>query len=1043
MNALTRWFIRNPVAANLIMLLILAAGYLSATGIRIEGFPKLPPDTVTISTTYANAHAKQVDEQITRKIEQALEGLDGVKRISSISVNGLSEVSIQKTEGHDLQKLLDDARLRVDGVETLPKAADRPNIYRVEFDVAAMYILLNGDTDPRTLQKLAKQLKHSLLEQPEISRLKLLGEKVPEIRIETHPAVLEKYNLTMADVSQRIREASLLFESGLLKTKGAYISLRADSQAYYKTDYAQIPIIENADGTRILLGDIATIVDAFEEDDSIVRLNGQSAVAMRLLVGRKENVLLIADVVNKVLDEIRPQLPPEVSVSTFGDSSIYISDRLDLLKTNAFQGLALVVFLLALFLNTRLALWVGMGIPISIAGALAVMGTKWVDYSLNDVTTFGLIIALGILVDDAVVVGESVFSERGKHKDPLIGTEKGVQKVATATIFGVLTTVAAFSPMLLINNALGKILSTFSAVVIFALLFSLFESKFILPSHLAHIDIDERKLSRFRIVRYWVVCQTIARGALHWFRDHIYAPVVEWSIKQRYAVFIVFLASAILGIGLVVKGKVKTVFFPDVPGQYITVSMEMDARAPYRLNVSNIDKIERVGNQMNDWYVSEGKTESPPIRHFLKVVEGAYKSEIYAELTPSAERAGVGTLDVLKEWQDRVGTLEGATSLIFSGSEEIAGGFELQLFSKDSESLTSASAEMMDYLAEIEGVWNIRDSLKGGQPEIHLKLKPEAIHLGFTAQDLAQQIGHRFGGAEVQRIQRQNHEVKVIMQNNESSRKTLNDLMQTRLKSRRGEWFPLLSVAQFTSSYASDYVERRNGKRVNYIRAFVDKSKVSSAEVSQSIFETIAVDLQDKYPLVEIKAGGELEEEGEIKGGLIRALIITCILIYVLMAIPLKSYTQPFIIMSVVPFGFVGAAMGHLIMDVPLSLLSFFGMLALAGIVVNDSLVMITRYNDARAEGEGVSIALKRAGIGRFQAIFLTTVTTAAGLTPLMFETSEQAQYLIPAAISLAYGEIFATAITLILIPVTIAIVEDIKCVILPRSTKTRQLQVT
>ncbi len=1043
MHALTRWFIHNPVAANLIMLLILAAGYLTLSGIRIEGFPKLPPDTVTISTTYTNAYTNQVDEQITQKIEQALEGLDGVKKITSVSVSGLSEIHIQKNESHDLQKLLDDTRLRVDGITTFPRSADKPVISRVEFDYPAMYILLDGKTDQKTLYKLSRQLKETLLEQPEISRLRILGEKIPEIRIETNPAVLEKYNLTVGDVSQKIQEASLLFESGLLKTKGAHISLRADNQAYFRENFALIPIIENSDGARVLLGELATIIDTFKEDEVIVRFNGQSAVAMELLIGRKENLLIIADVVNKVIEKVEMQLPPEVSISTFGDSSIYITDRLNLLKENAFLGLALVVFLLALFLNTKLALWVGVGIPISIAGALAVMGTKWIDYSLNDVTTFGLIIALGILVDDAVVVGESVFSERERNRDPLIGTEKGVSKVATATVFGVLTTVAAFSPMMLIDSALGKILGTFAGVVILALLFSLFESKFILPAHLAHIDIEKGKCSRFRFVRYWNISQTAAQNGLHWVRDHIYKPVIEWCIQQRYAVFIIFLALAILGIGAIEKGKVKSVFFPEIPGQIITVKMEMDARAPFQLNVANMDTIERIGNELNVWYVDQQITETAPIRSIIKVVEGARNGELYAELAPSVNRPKADMLEILREWQKRVGTLEGTTSLQFSAAEDVAGGFELLLFSKDETSLEQASGELISYLSKIKGVWNIRDSLKGGQPEIHLKLKPEASHLGFTAQDLAVQIGNRFGGAEVQRVQRSNREVKVIVQNNEAARKSLNDLMQTRLKSRQGEWFPLSSVAEFVSSYASDYIERRNGNRVNTVRAFIDKSTVSPSEVSQSVFKEFAPKLNKKYPSVEIKAGGELEEMGSIKGSLIRALILTAILIYVLMAIPLKSYTQPFIIMSVIPFGFIGATVGHLIMDVPLSLLSFFGMLALTGIVVNDSLVMMTRYNDARREGQDVPTALQSAGVGRFQAIFLTTVTTVAGLTPLMYETSEQAQYLIPAAVSLAYGEIFATAITLVLIPVIIAMIEDVKSIVVFKKVNTNEVSIS
>lgn len=1030
MGVLTNWFIRNPVAANLIMLLILVMGYVTVNNIRIEGFPKMPADTIIIKTAYNGAYTEQIDEQITQKLEDALEGLNGIKTIKSFSYNSGSQVRVEKNTGYELQRLLDDIRLRIDGVTTLPSDAERPTITRNDFDFPAMYIMLDGQIDQHTLQQLAKSLKDNLLEQPEISKLRLVGEKKPEIRIGTNPDELERYGLTINDVAQAIRKSSLLSVAGMLKTKGANISLRADSQAYYKADFANIPVIENADGTRILLGDIASINDGYEDDDVIVRFDGTSAIGMEVLIGQKENILVIADVAKRVIADFKPQLPPEINVSVFGDSSTYISDRLSLLKTNAIQGLLLVVFLLALFLHTKLALWVGMGIPICIAGALAVMGTSWIDYSLNDITTFGLIIALGILVDDAVVVGESVFTERAKHKDPIIGTEQGVKKVATATVFGVLTTIAAFLPMMLIQEGFGKILSAFSGVVILALLFSLFESKFILPAHLAYIDIDKPP-SKFLLSRLWAKCQFIAQTALYKFRDSIYAPSLSWAVHQRYAVLIVFFSLALLGMGLIENGKIKTIFFPNVPGQIIRINMEMDPRAPYSMTIANMEKIEQIGQQVNAHYIEADITDTAPINHILKVVSGAYEGEIYAELLPSELRKNINTAEILSLWRERVGELQGTINLKFTATDQgTSGGLELYLFGKNETVLKEASKEVMDELNSIQGVYNLRDSIKGGQPEIRLTLKPEAKHLGFSAQDLAFEVGGRFTGVEAQRVQRNGEEAKVYVSNSKASSRTLEDLMQTRVRSQKGDWYSLLSIAEISSSYASDYIERRNGKRVNNIQAQVDELIVSNEEVGQQLFTVIIPKLKQRYPAIDVVVGGDLQEAKALSGKLTQALLVISLLIYILLAIPLKSYFQPFIIMSVVPFGFLGAAAGHLIMGVPLSLLSFFGMLALTGIVVNDSLVMMTRYNQERANGCAISDALTNCGVGRFQAIFLTTVTTVAGLMPLMAETSEQAQYLIPAAISLAYGEIFGTAITLILIPVLIAIAEDFKAFI-------------
>lgn len=1040
MHALTRWFIHNPVAANLTMLLILIGGIFTLSSIRIEGFPKLPADSIQIKTRFSDAYTEQVDLQITQKIETALEGLPGVKKIQSTSLEGYSSVHIQKKEGYRLQRLLEDVRLKLEGIDSFPQQADKPVISRNDFNFPALIVQLYGNTDRNTLQRLGKRVRQELLAQPEISKINSWGEKTPEVRIELDPRKLEKYNLSSSDIVERIQQSSLTSKAGSLKTKGGLISLRADNQAYRYRDFTEIPIFNRSDGSQLLLGELTQVRDDYEVDDVIVRFNGQPALGMEILIGRQENLLDIAATVKKTVDKLQTTMPPEVTLSIWADSSQYISERLNLLNRNALQGLLLVFILLALFLNLKLAFWVAMGIPISVFGALAVMGSKWVDYSLNDITTFGLIIALGILVDDAVVVGESVYAERRLDKDPFTATAKGVRRVATATVYGVLTTVAAFFPMMLIDNVLGKVLAGFSGIVILTLLFSLFESKFILPAHLAHISLQNRG-SPSIIFRGWSAIQVFSQGMLDGFNRSVYRPLLDWSLQQRYAVLVVFISIAVLVLGLVNVGKVKMVFFPEIPGQVITVKLEMDARAPYRLTLDNADLIEMTANTLNEELVAKHHLEVNPIKRILTVVGGAFSVDIYAELSIQTEREGLGTLDILKQWQDRTGRLEGATELTFTGTEETGGGFAIDLYSKNEDSLKAASLELMNYLQEIKGISNLRGALKDGKPELYLRLKPEARHLGFSNETLAMQIGLRFGGVEAQRVQRGDQEVRVVVKNRESSRNTISDLMQSRLQSDQGQWFPLPEISSIESAYVTDYIARRDGKRVNTIRATIDKSIVAPSEVSQDLFSEIVPALEQRFSEVSIKAAGELEEMGTMKGGMIRALVFTCILIYALLAIPLKSYWQPFIIMSVVPFGFVGATLGHLIMGLPLSMLSFFGMLALTGVVVNDSLVMMTRYNQTREEGETIHNALLSAGVGRFRAIFLTTVTTVAGLIPLMNETSEQAQYLIPAAVSLAWGEIFATAITLILVPILISISADVSAYFTIKPSKTREVQ--
>jgi multidrug efflux pump subunit AcrB len=1032
MHALTGWFIRNPVAANLMMALILFLGVMTVFSIRIEGFPRIPPESIEITTEYNGAPAEQVDELVTRKIEQALEGLEGVRSVTSRSGDSVSVVSVRRAGGQDLQSLLDKVRLRIDAVTGLPTNVRRPVIDAAGFDFPALYVNLHGETDPATLQTLAQRLKEDLLSQPELSRLNIWGLIPREMRIEVFPERLRQLNLTVSDVVSAIQANSLDFQAGTLRTAGGDIYLRADDRARYARDYATLPVIEHANGSTVPLSDIATITDTFLDGDFLFRLNGDATVGMEILIGQKENLLEISQVVNRVVEDFTPQLPSGVQATVWGDSASYISDRLSLLSSNGVQGLLLVLLILSVFLNVRLAFWVAMGIPISVMGALAVAGSKWVDYSLNDVTTFGLIIALGILVDDAVVVGESVYEERLKTKDPIVGTENGVNKVAVATVFGVLTTIAAFFPMLLIDNPLGKVLAGFSGIVILALIFSLLESKFILPAHLAHTPLDAKP--RYLLTRAWAKVQNVAQSGLNWVRDNLYLPALDTSLRHRYAVLVLFLAAGLLGLGLIEKGKIKTVFFPDVPGQIVTVNLEMDARAPFSLTRDNVQRIEDLGNELSLELQESAALDTPPIRTMFVIISGAKSAQIYAELSPVIERPGVETLDIAREWQKRTGQIEGATELEFSGSEALGGGFQLQLLSKDPELLRQASAELRGFLAGIDGISNIRDNMAGGQPELRLRIRPEARSLGFSAETLASQIGYAFGGAEVQRIRRDNSEVRVLVQNARPARNTVDDLLQTRLRSDTGAWVPLPTVAEVNGSYVAGMKHRLNGQTVNTVAAAIDRSVVSPTEVAQAVTEQLVPLLAQKYPSVRVSLGGELEEMSEIQGGLLRALMLATVLIYVLMAVPLKSYTQPFIILAIIPFGFVGAAIGHLIMGLPLSLFSFFGMLALTGVIVNDSLVLITRYNQNRTSGTDVIAALQEAGIGRFRAIFLTTATTVIGLLPLLTETSEQAQYLIPAAASLAFGEIFGTALMLILVPVLIAIAEDVRTVLSPNS---------
>ncbi len=1031
MHALSAWFVRNPVAANLLMGLALIGGLFTLQSIRIEGFPALPPSSVSVTTLYPGASAEQVHRGVSRRIEKALEGTPGVKKLTSLSSEFVSSVTVQKNSGFDFERFQNEVTSRVDSIYNLPRDAERPIVTRDEFTVEALLVQVYGDVEPLALQRTAREIREELLSHPKITKVDTFGMQSYEIRVEVDDELLRMHGLSLHEVAAAVDAASLDYRTGSIRSESGRVVVRADSRAFDYEEFASIPLKTFPNGARLLVKDVGEVIDGFVEETSFARFQKAPSVGIQLYTSKKGHLIEISEAAREIVEGMRPQLPEGIGVDIWGEYSVYMKDRLQLLATNAWQGLLIVFGLLAVFLNFRLAFWVAMGIPISVAGTLIVMGDRFLGHSLNDITTFGMIVVLGILVDDAIVVGESVFDARRKEGDAIKGTINGVNRVSTATVFGCFTTVAAFFPLLLIDNDLGKVMAAFAVVVIVALLVSLFESKLILPAHLAAVTLDGEP-SRRPWTRLWRSIQTFATRMLDFLNQRLYQPLLERALRHRYAVLTTFVTIAICVLMFVSKGWIRTVFFPEVPGQFISVTLNMNSGSPLNLTLENVATIETRAEELNAEAMEELKTDEPPIARIMTALVDETSAVIFAELQPEKKRK-VETMETLRRWRDRVGELEGVEELTFSGTEEMGGGFVVALGARETAVLEEAVERFSQELAKIEGVYDVRDNLRQGSPQIRLHLKPEAQHLGLTTADLARQIGDAFGGLEIQRMQRGADEVKVKVGYLRQRRQHVRDIMDTRIQTAKGDWVPLPLVATVESGYVPANIFREDGKRQVYVEANLDKKVVSPSEAFSRIKTTIAPQLQSLYPQLEINGAGELEEMGEIRGGLKRALIMIAILIYALLAVPLKSYSQPFVIMSVVPFSFVGAAIGHWVMDFPLSVLSFFGMLAVMGIVVNDSLVMITRFNQMREEGMPLHEALVKAGSSRFRAILLTTITTVCGLMPLLSETSEQAQYLIPAAVSLAWGELLATGVTLFVVPLLIAIGSDLRSIVQPR----------
>ncbi|MCG8528849.1 MAG: efflux RND transporter permease subunit [Opitutales bacterium] len=1034
MHALSAWFIRNPVAANLLMGLALIGGWLTLQSIRIEGFPALPPSSVTVTTLYPGASAEQVDRGVSRRIEKALEGSPGIKKVTSLSSESVSLVTVQKNSGFDFERFQNEVTTRVDSIYNLPRDAERPIVTRDEFTVEALLVQVYGDVEPLTLQRVARDMREELLAHPKIEKVDTFGMRSYEIRVEVDDDLLRMHGLSLHDVASAVDMASLDYRTGSIRSESGRVVVRADEKAFDYEEFASIPLKTFPNGARLLVKDVGEVIDGFVEETSFARFQQAPSVGIQLYTSKKGHLIEISEAAHEIVERMRPQLPKGIELDIWGEYSVYMKDRLQLLATNAWQGLLIVFGLLAVFLNLRLAFWVAIGIPISVAGTLIVMGDRFLGHSLNDITTFGMIVVLGLLVDDAIVVGESVFDTRQRERDAIKGTIRGVNRVSTATVFGCFTTVAAFFPLLLIDNDLGKVMAAFALVVIVALLVSLVESKLILPAHLAAIKLDGDPSPK-PWARAWRSVQSFASRILDFLNERLYQPLLKKSLRHRYAALTVFVTVAICSMTVLSKGWVRTVFFPEVPGQIISVTLNMNSGSPLNLTLENVSAIEKHAEELNVEAMAGLKTDEPPIARIMTALIDETSAVIIAELQPEKLRK-IETMETLRLWRDRVGELEGVEELNFSGTEEMGGGFVVALGARDAAMLEEAVERFSRELEKIEGVYDIRDNLRQGSPQIRLHLKPEAQHLGLTTADLARQIGDAFGGLEVQRMQRGADEVKVKVGYLRERRQHVRDIMDTRIQTAKGEWVPLPLVATVESGYVPANIFREDGKRQVYVEANLDKKVVSPSEVFFRIKTTIMPQMQKLYPQLEIKGVGELEEMGEIRGGLKRALIMIAILIYALLAVPLKSYSQPFVIMSVAPFSFVGAVVGHWVMGFPLSVLSFFGMLAVMGIVVNDSLVMITRFNQIREEGTPIHEALVIAGSSRFRAILLTTITTVCGLLPLLSETSEQAQYLIPAAVSLAWGELLATPVTLLIVPLLIAIGSDVRSLFGPRSKR-------
>ena len=1043
MKNIIRWFITNTVAANLLMIFIIIAGFFTLSRLRMEVFPDIAIPIINVSVIYPGSSPEDVEESICVKIEEQVQGINGIKKITSTSNEGYGSISVEVENGYNLDDVKDEVKSKVDGITSFPEGAEKPTIRSFEGQPEVITIAVHGEVDEESLLSIAESIREEVSDLPNITQTRL-GKKPREISIEVSEQTLQKYGLSFDYISNRIKASSMDVPGGAIETYDGEILIRSKGQAYTGEDFGSIPVLSMSDGSTLLLRDISKIKDGFQDVEYDIKFNSEPAYLIRVYRTGDQNALDIAENVHKYLKKKRPMMPPGVSLSSMKDESVILRGRIDLLVENAILGLTLVLIVLALFLKPKLAGWVSLGIPISFMGGFWLLPIF--DVSINMISLFTFILVLGIVVDDAIVVGENIHIFRKRGLNGPDAALEGAYQVAKPVIFAVLTTMVTFSPMILVEGALGKIWRIIPVVTIVVLIFSLIESLTILPAHLAHLKEDSDTKDNF-LSKWWSDIQQVIHDGLQSFIKNRYTPILEWALKNRANTISIAISIFILSLGIVASGFLKFNFFPPLEADIVIATLEYPEGTPVSITKEGLDRIEqsafKLKDSLEDLYPEQEifinmvstagdqpiKTQSARGPGNLDAnFFGSHLAECVIELAPGEERP-LSTVEISKMWRDLTGPIPGVKQVEFESDLFSSGPpIEIKLSSISREDLKKVTLILKDKLQTYAGVFDIKDSFSAGKDEIKLTLRPEAQNYGITMSSLARQVRQAFYGEEVQRIQRGRDEIKVFLRYPKSERVSLNNLEQMNVRVGNNIEVPLGQVAQGELASGYSTITRTDRKRSINIVADVDLTKANANEILAKFEKDHISPLLQDYPSVNYSFEGEQREQRDTLGSLFKNFGLALFVVYILLAVPFKSYLQPLIIMSAIPFGFTGAVIGHLVMGMNLAVLSIIGIVALSGVVVNDSLVMvdfINRYK--REDGKSNLEAALAAGPRRFRPILLTSVTTFVGLFPLLIEKSVQAKFLVPMAISLAFGVLFATLITLILVPTSYMVIEDIK----------------
>lgn len=1025
-----RWFASNPVAANLVMLILLLGGLFSTCTIKQEVFPEFKLGVVRVVVPYPGASPDEVEQGIVLAVEESVRGIDGVDRVTSAATEGSGQVFVTLELEAEPTTVLADVKNAVDRLTSLPQDAERPIVSLVTNKFEVISIVLHGELPPGQLRMLGEQVRDDLVADPGITTAELVGAPAHELSIEVPQAELRAHGITLDEIATKIRATSVELAGGSVRTEGGEILLRTTEKRYGAAEFESLPLLTGSTGTELTLGQVAQIRETFAETDEVAYWGDEPALMVRVFRTGDQTPLEVAAVVREHLGRLEGELPPGVSIDTWLDWSELYQQRVDLLLRNALIGLVLVLLILGLFLELRLAAWVTLGIPVSFLGAVLFMPT--LDVTVNMISLFAFIVVLGMVVDDAIVVGENIYEMRQRGVPPLKAAVEGAQQVGVPVCFAIATSVASFLPMAFVPGVSGKLYRVIPSIVISVLVISLVESLWVLPAHLAALK-DPKATGPYAAVYRQ---QQKVRRALELFIQRVYGPSLDVALRWRYTAFATGLAMLIAAGGWVAGGHTPFRFMPDIAGD-VTIA---DVQMPFGTPLAETERIRRemlrVAQEILDENGEEGIVRGvfsqvgTPLpgdpAQAMAAVPGGHLANVQVFFVDAGERT-LQSQEFLDEWRRRLGQIAGAEKLTFSSALGPSPGapVNVELQHDDMDVLDAASQELATKLREFSSVYDVDDGFALGKAQLEMTMTPEGTSLGLSTADVARQVRSSFYGTEALRQQEGRNEVRVLVRLPAGERRSLHDVETLMLRTPRGGEVPLSEVADIDSGRSRPSILRAEGRRMVPVTAQV-RPDTSPDAVLAALREGPLPELQERYPGLTYEFGGAAREQAKSMGSLQGGGALAMLAIFGLLAVPFRSYMQPIIVMSAIPFGFIGALIGHVIMGFELSMISVMGLIALAGVVVNDSLVLIDAANGYRREGMTAMEAIHAAGLRRFRPILLTSLTTFFGLVPMITETSVQARFLVPMAISLGFGVLFATFIILLLVPAFYMMLEDV-----------------